>query len=357
MSDTARLKLPFLAAAQAQKHLTVNEALGRLDALVQARVASRFQTSPPAGAPDGEAHIVGEGATGEWAGLDGRLAQRFAGGWTVHEAEDGWLVYVADEGRIVVRTGGAWRDLADAAVYYPAGGGYQLKLNKPAAADTASVMLQTGYSGRAEIGLAGDDDLRVKVSADGATWVEALSVDRTDGRVRFPAGALRTELAVFTDDGTWDVPAFARIVRIVAVGGGGGGGSGRRRGPGVESRGGAGGGAGGFARMEFSAADLVGPLIITVGAGGVGGAAVTADDSDGQSGGPGGDSSVASGGDSLVLVTGGAGGPPGKAGTVTAAVGGRGHVGPGGSGGLAATFAQAAPSAVVAIGPGGGGGG
>ncbi len=35
MTDTTRLGLPLLAPAQAQKHVTVNEALGRLDAVVR----------------------------------------------------------------------------------------------------------------------------------------------------------------------------------------------------------------------------------------------------------------------------------------------------------------------------------
>jgi hypothetical protein len=62
-----------------------------------------------------------------------------------------------------------------------------LKINKATASDTASLVLQTGYSGRAEFGLAGDDDWHVKVSADGAVWTEALKVDRTTGRVSLPA--------------------------------------------------------------------------------------------------------------------------------------------------------------------------
>jgi hypothetical protein len=55
--------------------------------------------------------------------------------------------------------------------------------NKAAAADTASFMFQSGYSGRAEIGLAGSDNLEVKVSADGSAWTGALTVERTSGRV------------------------------------------------------------------------------------------------------------------------------------------------------------------------------
>ncbi|HEV2652996.1 MAG TPA: terminase family protein, partial [Rhizomicrobium sp.] len=50
----------------------------------------------------------------------------------------------------------------------------QVKLNKHASADTASLLYQTNYSGRAEMGLTGDDNFHVKVSPDGASWKSAL---------------------------------------------------------------------------------------------------------------------------------------------------------------------------------------
>ena len=46
----------------------------------------------------------------------------------------------------------------------PGSGDMRLALNKSAPANTASLTFQTGWSGRAEFGLAGDDDWHVKVS-------------------------------------------------------------------------------------------------------------------------------------------------------------------------------------------------
>ena len=68
-------------------------------------------------------------------------------------------------------------------------GDMRVAFEKEAAASTASHLFQTGFSGRAEIGLIGSDDLRVKVSADGASWKTGLEIDRTSGRVAFPSGA------------------------------------------------------------------------------------------------------------------------------------------------------------------------
>ncbi len=61
----------------------------------------------------------------------------------------------------------------------------QLKLNKHANTDTASLLYQTNYSGRAEMGLTGDDSFHIKVSADGASWKDALAIDRSTGAVNF----------------------------------------------------------------------------------------------------------------------------------------------------------------------------
>ena len=76
---------------------------------------------------------------------------------------------------------------APASLFNHDGAGHQLKLNKAAAGETASLLFQDGYSGRAEIGLAGDDDLHCKVSADGSAWAEALTVERSTGEVSLPA--------------------------------------------------------------------------------------------------------------------------------------------------------------------------
>lgn len=66
------------------------------------------------------------------------------------------------------------------------GDDHQLKINKAAAADTASVLFQTDFVGHAEFGLAGDNDWHVKVSPDGTTWHEALVVNRNTGAVSLP---------------------------------------------------------------------------------------------------------------------------------------------------------------------------
>jgi hypothetical protein len=68
------LALPYLQPAQAQKHVTHNEALQLLDAMVQLRVQGWGVTLPPVSPAAGDVWEVGAGATGLWAGQGGRLA-------------------------------------------------------------------------------------------------------------------------------------------------------------------------------------------------------------------------------------------------------------------------------------------
>jgi len=68
------------------------------------------------------------------------------------------------------------------------GASFNVAINKSTAANTSSILFQDDFSGRAQIGLAGDDNCRFKVSANGTTWKEALVLDAATGRASFPQG-------------------------------------------------------------------------------------------------------------------------------------------------------------------------
>ncbi len=210
MSDLSpNLSLPFLAPSQAQKHVTHNEALRLLDAVVQLVVASRSQTAPPADPGAGARYILPAGASGAWSGQEGMIALWDGSAWGVVAPGPGWRAWVLDEDRALLCKDGAWQEpplawlgvnaSADAtnrlAVSAPAtllsheGAGHQLKINKAQAGDTASLLFQTGWSGRAEMGLSGSDAFAVKVSADGATWHTGLSLVAASGEALLPQGA------------------------------------------------------------------------------------------------------------------------------------------------------------------------
>ena len=110
MAETVQLGLPLVAAAQAQKHVTVNEALARLDAAVGGVLVSRSVALPPAAAEEGQAWAVPGAAVNDWAGQGGAVAIRAGGGWVFVAPKRGWRAFVADESASVVHDGAGWRD-------------------------------------------------------------------------------------------------------------------------------------------------------------------------------------------------------------------------------------------------------
>ena len=109
MSDiTTHLLLPYILASQAQKHVTHNEALRLLDAMVQLSVLDRTRTAPPASPVDGDRHIVASGATGLWTGWDLNVAFWVDGVWMRLVPRPGWLAWIAAEQAFVVWNGSAW---------------------------------------------------------------------------------------------------------------------------------------------------------------------------------------------------------------------------------------------------------
>ncbi len=121
MSDNStHLGLPYLLAAQAQKHVTHNEALRLLDAMVQLSALDRTRTTPPASPADGDRHLVASGATGLWAGWDMNIAFWVDGVWMRLVPRQGWLVWIAAEQVFLVWNGTVWepvgvpQDVSDA---------------------------------------------------------------------------------------------------------------------------------------------------------------------------------------------------------------------------------------------------
>jgi hypothetical protein len=219
MTATSLLALPYLAASQAQKHITHNEALRQLDALVQLSVKDRNLASPPSSPVETERHIVAASPSGAWSGKALQIAAFQDGAWAFYPPQTGWTAWVEAEGLLVVFTGTGWSDgiagrqpvferlgigaspdatnllalSSPASLFNHAGHGHQIKVNKAGTAETASLLYQSNWSGRAEMGLAGDDSFRLKVSADGSTWREAINANPATGAVSFPntAGQMR----------------------------------------------------------------------------------------------------------------------------------------------------------------------
>jgi hypothetical protein len=208
--NTPALDLPLLAAGQSQKHVTHNEALTALDKLVHMSAINR-RAAPPATLAEGDRYLVDVAPLGAFAGQAGAVAAWQDGGWRFLTPRAGWRLWLVSERRLLLHDGAVWVDVpartaeifgvnaeADelnrlvvgsaATLFTHVGAGVQVKLNRKTTADVASTLFQSNWSGRAEIGLMGDDRFRVKVSADGALWREALTIQPASATIAFPGG-------------------------------------------------------------------------------------------------------------------------------------------------------------------------
>ncbi|MGN6516307.1 MAG: DUF2793 domain-containing protein [Rhizomicrobium sp.] len=249
MTDTTpRAGAPLLAAAQAQKHVTHNEALYQFDALIGARFLDRDLSAPPPSPSDGDAYLVKATGTGAWAGQDGKIAYCADGGWRFYAPFAGLVAYVSDEAANIVYDGASWAACgsggggsttatpmlginatadstnklsvtSNAALFAGesvAGGGtgdMRITLSKDAAGNTASLLYQDAFSGRAEIGLAGDDDFHFKVSPDGSSWTDAIVIDSATGAAAIRGTATNDDAGagIVGEYGEAVVPSAARV--------------------------------------------------------------------------------------------------------------------------------------------------
>lgn len=117
-SATPRYSLPLLFSGQAQKEITVNEALVLADALLHCAIEG-MTDDPPASPVDGTAWLVGPSPTGDWAGQAGQIACRQLGNWLFVAPRDGLKVLDRSTDQ-EIRYSGAW--LAPVAPSAPTGG-------------------------------------------------------------------------------------------------------------------------------------------------------------------------------------------------------------------------------------------
>ena len=251
MNRSPRLDLPFVLPQQAQKHLTVNDTFRRLDVLVQTAVVSATTTQEPAAAKEGDLYLLPPGVQGgRWGAMDaGSLALFEDGAFNALAPVPGQIVFVRDTGAFLVFDGAAWTDrpfrpdraetfgvnadpspanrltvAADTELLThdartPGSGDARKVINKAAPHRTAAVLFQSGWSGRAEIGLAGNDDLSIRVSDDGGTFRDALRVSSATGRVAVGTGG--PAVCALDVGGAVRVGAYAKAALPAATAGAG----------------------------------------------------------------------------------------------------------------------------------------
>src|SRR3954469_839432 len=247
MSTSANLALPFIEGGELLPDVTLNETLRLIDTLVQLAIVDRDLNAPPGVPSEGQRWIVkaSPSPTGAWAGHGNHIAAWQDGGWIFCTPKIGWFAFVIDEGAMVAWSGTAWvgalamlatlqnltllgvGTTADTTNPFSAklnnalwiaktvaegGDGHlRYKMSKESAAKTLSLLFQDNFSGRAEVGLTGDDDFHLKVSADGSSWLDAMTIDRTNGKLTADQG--------FTSPATTRVQLYAAPFDALAANG------------------------------------------------------------------------------------------------------------------------------------------
>lgn len=107
---TARLAMPLIAAGQAGKELTHNEALALLDMLVQPAVEAVGINAPPTDPQPGQCWILGNAPTGSWAGHAGALAGWTSDGWRFVAPGEGFAAWCKSSAKPVAYRNGLWQE-------------------------------------------------------------------------------------------------------------------------------------------------------------------------------------------------------------------------------------------------------
>ncbi|MBM3617729.1 MAG: DUF2793 domain-containing protein, partial [Alphaproteobacteria bacterium] len=188
MATTPHLGLNLLEQSQAQKEITVNTALLRIDALLNTAAQTRGETAPPSSPVEGEVHIVGNAATGDWAGHDLHIAY-FEQIWRFIAPNEGAMLWVADEDTHYVFDGSGWNALETGSSGGGGGSGSYTDENAQDAvggilADTATIDFT--YND-------GANSITADVKDNSITYAKVQNVSATDkllGRASSGAGSI-----------------------------------------------------------------------------------------------------------------------------------------------------------------------
>lgn len=108
MTGTARLQLPLLSTGQAQKEVTLNEALQNIDVLMCGAVEEGPRQNPPVLPALGSCYVTGSSPTGEWTGKPGYIAAFTSGGWRLYPPTDGVELFNKAGAEWISYRDGAW---------------------------------------------------------------------------------------------------------------------------------------------------------------------------------------------------------------------------------------------------------
>lgn len=108
MANTTHLGITLVEQSQAQKEITVNQALTRLDAVLNTGAISKNLNTPPGSPASGDLYIVGPSPTGAWAGQAGKITY-FDQVWKFITPNEGMNLWVNEDDVAYAYNGVIWR--------------------------------------------------------------------------------------------------------------------------------------------------------------------------------------------------------------------------------------------------------
>lgn len=134
--------IPYVPENTIDPAAGLNESLRVIDALIQAAVIGFEEVTPPSTPDDGDRYIVGDSATGSWAGQDQNMAQYVSEGnfWQFYEA--GQQVHLVLYAGSLYAYDGAWAAVAGG------GGGGTGDVTGPASAVADQIAAFNGTTGK-----------------------------------------------------------------------------------------------------------------------------------------------------------------------------------------------------------------
>lgn len=121
MTTTNHLGITLVETSQAQKEVTVNEALAIIDAILNTGAKDKDLATPPGSPAAGDVYIVAASPTGDWAGHAYHVAY-FDQIWKFITPNEGMTLWVNDENKLYAYDGASWAvyGVGKLSIYIPA---------------------------------------------------------------------------------------------------------------------------------------------------------------------------------------------------------------------------------------------
>lgn len=212
MAITHNLGITLLEQAQAQKEVTINQAIAVLDAAFNLSVLDKDLATPPASPAAGDSYLIASAPTGAWAGKANYVTY-YDSGWRFIAPKEGLTIWVADETAEYRYSGSAW------AIVSSGGGGGSGDVVGPASSADNTLARFDGTTGKLiqGCGIVVDDSNNVTGVGTLAAGAQVLTSAAAQALV---VGANGATNPAFTVDASTASSATGVSVKSAAAGAG-----------------------------------------------------------------------------------------------------------------------------------------